>query len=92
MRNLTAGDLVRSIKGRDSGKLLFVVGFDGKMALLVNGKERPVERPKQKKTRHLEYVVSPEGRVPEKLKNGERVGNSEIRKAIAAAGNELLSP
>jgi len=85
VRNLAPGDLVKSTKGRDAGELLFVVGFDGERALLANGKERPVERPKRKKLKHLKYTLSPKGQVPEKLKNGERVGNSEMRKAIATA-------
>ena len=82
---LATGDLVKSIRGRDAGAILFVVGFDGDMVLLANGKKRPVDRPKRKKAKHLEYAASPTGGVPEKLKNGEKISNSELRKAIAKA-------
>lgn len=84
MTELMVGDLVRSVRGRDAGRLLFVVGFDGERALLADGKVRLLERPKLKKKRHLEYAARPEGQVPEKLRGGERVSNGELRKTIAA--------
>ena len=78
------GDLVKPLKGRDAGKLMFIVGFDGERALLADGKSRPVERPKLKKPRHLIYAARPDGHVPGKLRDGEKVNNSELRKTIAA--------
>ena len=84
MKDLMLGDLVKSTRGRDAGAILFVVGFDGNKALLANGKERSVYRPKRKNTKHLKYTASPDGQVPEKLKNGEIISNGEMRKAIAA--------
>ena len=50
---LEKGRVVRSLAGRDSGKLLAVVQADEKTVLLCDGKERPVDRPKRKNIRHI---------------------------------------
>lgn len=51
---LEKGRVVRSLAGRDKGYLLVVLQTDGKRALLCDGKERPVSRPKSKNIRHIE--------------------------------------
>ena len=76
-------DLVRSKNGRDAGKTFFVVGADGEMALIADGRARRLENPKRKKVKHLEFLTVSSGRTAEKLRQGERVTNSEIRRAIA---------
>lgn len=57
------GTIVISLKGRDSGRFLIVVeASDGKV-LVVDGKERPVDRPKLKNIKHIQLtstVVSEE--------------------------------
>ena len=76
-------DLVRSKNGRDAGKTFFVIGADGEMALIADGRARRLENPKRKKVKHLEFLAVSSGRTAEKLRQGERVTNSEIRRAIA---------
>ena len=39
--------------GRDKGRLLAVVGTDGDLVLVADGKERPLARPKKKNPKHL---------------------------------------
>ena len=39
--------------GRDKGKLMAAVGETEKSMLLCDGKERPLERPKQKNLKHI---------------------------------------
>ncbi len=52
------GRVVRSRAGRDSGRLFLVVGIlDGEHLLLADGDLRRVEKPKKKKTRHLEATA-----------------------------------
>lgn len=82
--NLHISDLVRSRNGRDAGKTFFVVGVDGEMAQIADGRARRLENPKRKKEKHLEFLAESSGRTAEKLRQGERVTNSEIRRAIAA--------
>ena len=50
---LRIGSVVRSRAGRDKNKLMAVVGTDGKMLLLCDGKEHRLEKPKRKNPLHV---------------------------------------
>lgn len=50
------GTVVKSLAGRDKGKLLAVMHEDEGSVLVCDGKERPVDRPKSKNIRHVECV------------------------------------
>ncbi len=50
------GQVVMSKAGRDKGRLLAAVRFDGKRVFLCDGKERPLERAKAKNLRHVEFT------------------------------------
>lgn len=78
------GDIVQSENGRDQGKPLFVLEVEGDYLILVDGKSRRVEHPKRKKEKHCAFLSRAEDRVSEKIRVGEKVNNSEIRRAIAA--------
>jgi len=79
------GDIVQSENGRDQGKPLFVLEVEGDYLILVDGKSRRVEHPKRKKEKHCRFLDRRmDCRVSEKLRAGEKVNNSEIRRAIAA--------
>lgn len=51
---IVPGRVARSLAGRDKGQLLLVIGLQGNRALVCDGKERPLNRPKPKNPRHLE--------------------------------------
>jgi len=54
--DLMPGQLVRSLAGRDKGKHYLVLEtLDHKHVLLVDGRSRPVERPKKKNVAHLQH-------------------------------------
>lgn len=56
MTELKPGQLVRSLAGRDKGKHYLVFEkLDYKHVLLVDGRTRPVERPKKKNIAHLQH-------------------------------------
>lgn len=78
--------VVRSAAGRDKGKLFFVLQTEGEFLLLADGKVRRLEAPKRKKRRHVEAVEAPETRVAEKIKSGEKLNNSELRRTLAQLG------
>ena len=82
-------DVVRSTAGHDAGKLFYVIGTDDGYLLLANGKDRSLEQPKRKKRKHAQKVLRSETRVAEKLRNGDKVLNSELRKDLAYFGREL---
>ncbi len=80
------GDIVRSMAGRDQGKLFYVVGTEGAYILIANGKDRRIERPKRKKGKHASKVATPASHVADKLRGGEKVLNSELRRDLAVFG------
>ena len=78
------GDVVSSLAGRDVDRMFFVLSLEDGYALIADGKLRPAERPKRKKLKHLRRVGSPDCMVAEKLRAGEQVHSSELRKGMAA--------
>ena len=79
---MVKADVVRSLKGRDSGELFFILAVDGDYAMIVNGKDRRIEKPKKKKLKHLAFVERSEDRTDQKLRSGDKVTNSELRRAL----------
>ena len=86
--DIARSDIVRSIAGRDAGKLFFVLGTDGEFLMLADGKSRRLEAPKRKKRKHTEFVERSECRVAEKIRSEEKVTNSELRRTLAAYGGD----
>ena len=86
---IAKADIVRSDAGRDRGKLFIVLAVEGEYLLLADGKGRKVEDPKRKKRRHVLFVAAEETRVSEKIKNNEKITNSEIRRTLAAYREEV---
>ena len=80
---LNVSDLVVSTAGRDRGELFYVIGTEGVYALLANGKDRTLERPKRKKRKHLLRVEQIESEVARMLKSGDKVLNSQLRRDLA---------
>ena len=73
---IAASNIVRSVAGRDQGKL-------------ADGKSRKVESPKRKKRRHVLFVAADENRLSEKIRGEARITNSELRKTLAAYREEV---
>ena len=84
-------DLVVSTAGRDQGSLFYCVGSDERYVMLVNGKDRTLEKPKRKSLRHVQKVLRSETRVAEKLRAGDKVLNSELRRDLAFLAREMQS-
>ena len=84
-------DVVRSMAGRDAGNLYYVISADETYLLLANGKDRTLDKPKRKKRKHASKVLRSETRVAEKIRNGDKVLDSELRRDLAYIGRELES-
>ena len=76
-------DVVESTAGRDAGSLYYVIEADDTWLMLVNGKDRTLEKPKRKKCKHTKKVLRSETRVAQKLRAGDKVLNSELRRDLA---------
>ena len=89
--DLTIADVVISTAGRDAGELFYVLEADDIWLLLANGKDRTIEKPKRKKRKHTNKVLRSETRVAAKLRNGDKVLNSELRRDLAYLSREVQS-
>ena len=89
--DLTIADVVLSIVGRDKGHLFYVLEADDTYLTIANGKDRRIEKPKRKKRKHTQKVLRSETRVADKLRQGDKVLNSELRKDLAYLSRELQS-
>ena len=81
---LEKGRIVRSIAGRDKDLFLVVVGFDGDKICLSDGRERPLERPKQKNVKHLRLTASVLGE--DQLKTNRSIKHA-LRDYASECGN-----
>ena len=86
---IAKSNIVRSDAGRDKGKLFIVLAVEGEFLLLADGKSRKVENPKRKKRRHVLFVSAEENRLADKLKRGEKITNSELRRTLAIFREEV---
>ena len=80
--------LIVSKAGRDKGQLFYVIDTDEQYVYLADGKSRKLEKPKRKKRKHVEQVPRTESRIAEKIRNGEKVLNSELREELASFGQK----
>ena len=84
-------DVVITTAGRDQGKLFYVIGTDPVYLLLANGKDRTLDKPKRKKRKHAQKVLRSETRVAGKLRLGDKVLNSELRRDLAEFSQDMQS-
>ena len=89
--NIHISDVVVSTAGRDAGELFYVIDEDPVYLILANGKDRTLDKPKRKKRRHVQKVLRSETRVADKLRFGDKVLNSELRRDLAYLSRELQS-
>ena len=82
--DIVKSDVVASLCGRDKGALMMVVAIDKEgYAFLCDGRLRKIEKPKRKKLKHIRLVAHTDCRAAQKLRAGDRLSNSEIRRALA---------
>ena len=82
-------DVVVSTAGRDCGSLFYVIGIEESYLLLSDGRGRTLEKPKRKKRKHTKTILRSETRVAAKLRCGDKVLNSELRRDLAFLSREL---
>ena len=87
--DITISDVVVSTAGRDHGEWFYVVNEDPIYLFLANGKDRTLDKPKRKKRKHVQKVLRSETRVAEKLRQGDKVLNGELRRDLAFLAREM---
>ena len=91
LSDIQIADVVKATAGREKGKLFYVLNVDDQYLLLGNGKDRTLEQPKRKKRRHVDKVLRSETRVAQKLRQGDKVLNSELRRDLAYLSQKMQS-
>ncbi len=86
--DIARSDIVKASAGRDKGKLFFVLEVEGEYLLLADGKNRRLERPKRKKRKHVIFQARFDCRTAEKIRSGEKLANSDLRKTLAQFGGD----
>ena len=76
-------DVVEATAGREIGQWFYVIRTDDDFLYLANGKDRSLEKPKRKKRKHARKVLRSETRVAQKLRAGDKVLSSELRRDLA---------
>ena len=89
--DISKSDIIESLAGRDKGKLFYVVDVEENYVIIADGKGRKLENPKRKKLKHVRRVSRTETRVAMKILNGDNVLNSELRRDLAAFGQQFNS-
>ena len=87
--DINISDVVVSTAGRDEGEWFYVIGEDQDCLMLANGKDRPLDKPKRKKRKHVQKVLRSETRVAQKLRAGDKVLNGELRRDLAFLASHL---
>ena len=88
---VSKADMIVSLAGRDKGQLFFVIDTDDQFLYLADGKGRRLESPQRKKRRHVRKLPLYASRVAEKIRNGDKVLNSELRRELAVIGQTFNS-
>ncbi len=91
MVELKPGQLVRSLAGRDKGNHYLVLEkLDQKHVLLVDGRSRPVARPKKKNVAHLQHY---ERRVdPAQLDGPDQLTDNQVIRHLKELVPETGAP
>lgn len=75
--DIVKGSVVKAKAGRDKDDFFVVVETDSEYAMICNGKQRPVEKPKRKKLKHLSATKTV-------VEVSSMSTNREIKKALSA--------
>ena len=82
---LRKGMMAISKAGHDKDSWYIVLNIEGNKAALVNGENRSMDRPKEKKLKHLQPVNKVPEILQEKLDAGKAWTNEEIKRALKLA-------
>jgi len=86
---LSAGDIVYSLAGRDKDKIFIVLEvLDENFAHLADGDLRRVQKAKKKKIKHLKKTNVKAELIKRKLCEGVKVTNTDLRRILAELENE----
>ena len=83
------GDVVVSTAGHDMGELFVVQETLGEYVFLIDGKNRPFEKPKKKKMKHLAKIGLVEKEKIDEILSNKHTVNAEVRKVLKVYKNQI---
>ncbi len=81
MEQYQEGNLAKSLAGHDKGKIYMIVREEKEMVYLADGKNRPIERPKCKRKKHIQPIYQKEISFSQ-IKKSQTGQNEAIKKVI----------
>lgn len=81
------GYFARSKAGHDKGKTYIIIEGTretGKedIVMVSDGELKPIEKPKRKRTKHLQIILKTDEMIRAKLTDGQEIRNEDIKRAI----------
>lgn len=75
------GAFAKSKTGHDCNQIYVIINCNDEYAYLVNGKTRPLDKPKKKKLKHIQFIDYMDSVIIEKI-NNNLLNNDDIKRAI----------
>lgn len=91
MEGMKPGILVKSLAGHDKGGIFLIIKEEKEYVYISDGKSRPVEAAKRKKTKHVERISFECKEILQRIKSGYPLRNEDIKYAIKAYRRETLN-
>ena len=79
---MVIGDIVVSLCGHDMGEWYIVCKIDNQFVYLVDGKNKPLEKPKKKKHKHVAKTNYFAKEIAQKIALKNYMQNAEVRKTL----------
>mgnify|MGYP001339228756 CR=1 FL=1 len=77
------GNFARSIAGHDKGRLYIIIEETDTLLTLVDGRQRTLEKPKQKNRKHVQVMKRCcNEELITKLRNHQTISNEKVKRAI----------
>ncbi len=87
----TVGQVVYSKCGHDKGKAFIVTEIEGDFLYLTDGKSRKMDKPKKKKTKHVQITNYYDDELKTKIENGEYLLDADFVKALKKYSDQKQS-
>ncbi len=87
----TVGQVVYSKCGHDKGKAFIVTEIEEDFLYLTDGKSRKMDKPKKKKTKHVQITNYYDDELKTKIENGEYLLDADFIKALKKYSDQKQS-
>ena len=86
---MKVGEVVVSLCGHDMGEWYIVADVQNEFVYLIDGANKPIEKPKKKKIKHIAKANYFAREVAQKIADKTYLQNAEVRKALKFFKNNI---